>query len=114
MRQTFYLKAIKKQNKQAIGKMAIGGPFDLVDHDGNKKTSNDYIGKWLLIYFGFTHCPDICPEEIEKLINVSKIVKKINISNAEVVPMFITVDPDRDDVKAVSKYVKGKIIAKNI
>lgn len=100
------LESQKRQRKQQIGKMAIGGPFELVDQNGKTVKNTDFLGDWMLLYFGFTHCPDICPEEMDKMGEVIDLVEKVDIKGARIVPLFITVDPERDDVNAVNKYLK--------
>ncbi|KAF5175626.1 Sco1-like protein, partial [Thalictrum thalictroides] len=88
----------------SVGKAAIGGPFNLVNHNGKSVTEQDFRGKWTLVYFGFTHCPDICPDELLKLAAaINKIKEKARI---EIVPVFISVDPERDTVEQVHDYVK--------
>jgi len=95
--------AIAKERKKLIGKAKIGGGFDLIDHNGQQRKLEDFMGQWCFLYFGFTHCPDICPEELEK---VAEVVDRFEAENSPIQPLFITVDPKRDGVKEVAEYVK--------
>ncbi|CAL8242373.1 unnamed protein product [Merluccius merluccius] len=97
---------LRRQRVEQLKRVAVGqGDFSLTDHTGRRRRKEDFLGGWVLLYFGFTHCPDICPEELEKL---SAAVASLDRDPAlpRVQPLFITVDPERDDVAAVGRYVK--------
>ncbi|CAI4232192.1 unnamed protein product [Auanema sp. JU1783] len=94
----------EKQRKLTAGKARIGGEWELVNTDGKVEGSEQLKGNWLLMYFGFTHCPDICPDEIEKMIKVVSILKEEKADPVPVQPVFISVDPTRDTVARVKQY----------
>ncbi|XP_010964290.2 protein SCO1 homolog, mitochondrial isoform X1 [Camelus bactrianus] len=96
---------LEKERRRSIGKPLLGGPFSLTTHTGEPKTNKDYLGQWVLIYFGFTHCPDICPEELEKMIQVVDEIDSIP-TLPNLTPLFITIDPERDTKEAIANYVK--------
>jgi protein SCO1/2 len=93
---------------KSIGKPQIGGPFLLTNQDNQPFTENDLLGKWTLIYFGFTHCPDICPEELDKMGEAVEMVDKDRPER--ILPLFVSVDPARDTVEQVRKYVAGRCL----
>jgi protein SCO1/2 len=80
----------------------IGGPFSLTDHTGKAVTDRDFRGRYMLIYFGYTFCPDVCPTELQTMAQAMQI---LGAAGENVVPVFITVDPARDTVAAVKDYV---------
>ncbi|XP_078126036.1 protein SCO1 homolog, mitochondrial [Sander vitreus] len=96
---------IEKERTKSIGRPALGGPFSLIDHNNKPTKSEDFLGQWVLIYFGFTHCPDICPDEIEKMIEVVDEIDKIK-SLPNLTPILITIDPARDTAEAMAAYVR--------
>lgn len=96
---------LEKERQRSIGKPLLGGPFSLTTHTGQPKTDKDYLGQWVLIYFGFTHCPDVCPEELEKMIQVVDEIDDIP-TLPDLTPLFITIDPERDTKEAIANYVR--------
>jgi cytochrome oxidase Cu insertion factor (SCO1/SenC/PrrC family) len=82
----------------------IGGPFALVDHTGKPRTDADFRGKLVVIYFGYTYCPDICPAD---LLAISQAVDMLGSAAQQVQPLFITVDPERDTVEHLADYVSA-------
>lgn len=93
-----------QKQQGSYGDIDIGGPFELVNHDGETVTDETFKGRWMLMYFGFCHCPDICPEELERVCEVADAIeKKENVPN--IIPLFISIDPERDTVSAVKEYV---------
>ncbi|KAM8778813.1 protein SCO2 homolog, mitochondrial [Rhynchonycteris naso] len=96
----------QQQRTEALRQASVGqGDFSLLDHQGQARCKADFQGQWVLMYFGFTHCPDICPDELEKLVQV---VQQLEAEPGlpPVQPIFITVDPERDDVTAMARYVQ--------
>src|SRR6478609_7051188 len=89
---------------QTSGKALIGGPFTLVDQTGKTVTDQDFRGRYMLIFFGFTHCPDICPAELQVM---SAALDALGSKADEVVPVFVTLDPERDTSEVVGTYVKN-------
>lgn len=90
----------------SAGKPLLGGPFDLVDDDGNRKTDKDFLGEYVLLYFGFTYCPDICPTELAKMMAVVDTIKKMD-SLPSIRPIFISIDPERDTKERLKEYKKN-------
>src|SRR6476660_5730160 len=87
---------------ETTGTALIGGPFTLVDQNGKTVTDRDFRGKYMLLFFGFTHCPDICPAELQVM---SAALDELGSKANEVIPIFITLDPERDTPFVVSDYV---------
>ena len=81
---------------------AIGGPFQLTDQNGRTVTDASLHGKWLLVYFGYTHCPDACPMALN---NIALALDKLGPKRGEFRPVFITIDPARDTPQALKDYV---------
>lgn len=81
----------------------VGGPFELTDHTGKPRTERDFRGKLMLVYFGFTYCPDICPTDLQA---IGLALDKLGADGDSVQPMFITVDPERDTAEHLADYVK--------
>jgi cytochrome oxidase Cu insertion factor (SCO1/SenC/PrrC family) len=86
------------------GREPIGGPFDLTDHGGRRLPDADFRGKLLLIYFGYTHCPDVCPTELQAM---SLALDTLGTTGEAVQPLFITVDPARDTPSHLADYVSS-------
>jgi len=80
----------------------IGGPFRLVDQNGKMVTDADLKGKWSLVYFGYTHCPDACPTALN---DIAVALDELGPKRAAVRPVFITVDPERDTPEVLKSYV---------
>src|SRR5262245_1978053 len=83
------------------GKAAIGGAFSLTDQDGKRVTEQDFRGKHMLVVFGYTTCPDVCPAELQAMANA---MDTLGDKAGKVTPIFITVDPERDTVEKVAGY----------
>lgn len=86
------------------GTVQIGGDFLLTDSAGAERSSQEFLGKYLLVYFGYAFCPDVCPTDLTKL---SKAMAALGEEAAQVVPIFITVDPARDTVEKLADYKNG-------
>jgi len=86
------------------GTAAIGGPFTLVSTNDGNVTDQTYRGKWLLIFFGYTFCPDACPTALN---SISVALEKLGVDAGKLQPLFVTVDPQRDTREVLAEYLKS-------
>jgi len=83
------------------GDLGIGGPFTLTDQDGRRVTDKDFAGRFMLVYFGYTFCPDVCPTELN---TISLALQQLG-TRVRLVPVFVTIDPKRDTPEALKAYL---------
>lgn len=86
------------------GTALIGGPFQLSDTSGKPVSDADFRGRYMLVFFGFTNCPDICPAGLQL---ISAALDKLGDKADKVVPIFVSVDPERDTPQKLALYVKN-------
>lgn len=100
--------AAPSQPQGNLAGSSLGGPFALIDQDGAPRTDKDFAGKYRLMYFGYTFCPDICPTDVGL---VAKGLKAFEAAAPEraarVQPIFVTVDPERDDPASLKAFVSA-------
>jgi cytochrome oxidase Cu insertion factor (SCO1/SenC/PrrC family) len=97
--------AVVSETKGSPAPMAgvpVGGAFSLTDQTGKPVTEKSWPGKYKLVFFGYTHCPDTCPATLQKL---AAVMQNLDPKGEKLVPLFITVDPERDTVDVMAKYV---------
>ena len=88
----------------ATSPVTIGGPFALLAPDGTTVTDQTFRGKWLLVYFGYTFCPNTCPMTLNE---IATALEKLGTDAAKMQPLFITVDPQRDTREALEQYTQS-------
>ncbi len=97
------LPAVAEQTAPPVAGVTVGGAFTLTDHHGAAVTEKSWPQKSKLVFFGFTHCPDICPAALQK---VAAVMETLDPKGERFVPLFITLDPKRDTTSVLSEYVK--------
>jgi cytochrome oxidase Cu insertion factor (SCO1/SenC/PrrC family) len=85
------------------GTALVGGPFELTSHTGGKVKDSDFRGKFMLVFFGYTFCPDICPSELQVM---SAALDELGEAGKDIQPLFISIDPERDSPAVMAEYVR--------
>lgn len=94
--------AARLMNDLMTGKGPIGGPFMLTDQYGQRRSLDDFRGKLVLLYFGYTFCPDVCPTD---LLAMGQLVKTLGVDGDKMQLIFVTLDPERDTQELLRDYV---------
>ena len=88
----------------STGKALIGGSFSLVDQSGKRVTDKDFRGRYLLVFFGYTFCPDVCPSALQV---ISAALDQLGPAAGQITPVMISIDPARDTPEKMAAYVKS-------
>jgi protein SCO1 len=97
---------MKPRNGETVGsgQAAIGGPFSLIDTSGTRRTEADFAGKPMLVFFGFTNCPDVCPSGLQIL---TVALNSLGPDADRITPLFVSIDPERDTPAKLGAYLKS-------
>jgi protein SCO1/2 len=95
--------AARMMDDLMYGHGTVGGPFTLIDHTGRTRSDSDFRGKLMIVYFGYTFCPDVCPAD---LLAISQALDALGPAADGVQPIFITIDPERD-TKVLADYISA-------
>ncbi len=97
-----------RQETPPLAGARIGGPFSLIDQNGRPTTNDSFAGKYRIMYFGYTFCPDVCPTDVAVIGNAVKLIDKSDPAlAARLVPVFVTVDPARDTPAVLKQFVSA-------
>lgn len=110
---------VSKPIVHVMGEAQIGGPWSALDSSGHAVSDTDFLGKFVVYYFGFTRCPDVCPASLQKLGKAIEILKVQKVRNVEF--LFVSLDPEKDSPKKVGEYaavfhseIKGVLVPENV
>jgi protein SCO1/2 len=95
-------RATKTVERNSSGTASIGGAFTLVDPNGKTVSEKDFTGRHMLVFFGYTNCPDVCPLTLNTL---TEVLNKMGKDAAKIRPVFVSVDPRRDTPKVIKEYL---------
>jgi cytochrome oxidase Cu insertion factor (SCO1/SenC/PrrC family) len=97
------LSAAQMMDDLMYGRGAVGGPFTLTDQNGRTRSDEEFRGKLMVVYFGYTYCPDVCPAD---LMSITQALDALGPAAADIQPLFITIDPERDTA-LLARYVSA-------
>ncbi|HEY0281697.1 MAG TPA: SCO family protein, partial [Rhizomicrobium sp.] len=89
---------------RSAGEASVGGPFTLTDQNGEMRRAEDFRGRFMLVYFGYSYCPDVCPTTLAVMADA---LDRLGSKAERIVPIFITVDPGRDSPRVLKSYLKA-------
>ena len=93
---------VSTRNEQRADEPAFRADFELTDHQGMVQTDEDFAGRWMLVFFGFANCPDVCPTTLAE---VAAVMDALGSDATQVQPLFISIDPERDTPQQLAEFV---------
>jgi protein SCO1 len=98
----WYLGSTRFVTSGGTNTASVGGAFTLIDQNGARRSDKDFHGRWVLLYFGYSYCPDVCPTTLGVMADA---LSKLGPKESRIVPVFISIDPERDTPVALKKYL---------
>ncbi len=90
--------------QKTSGTALVGGPFSMTNQNGEAVTEKNFAGQYMLVFFGFTFCPDVCPTQLQVM---TEALNQLGPGAGEITPVFVSIDPERDTPEAVKAYVSN-------